>query len=61
MKWFTRWSDALNERQEFQFGELLSFNPEFDCLHLTVPPPRRDPRKRDDTHRGAERPPLSRS
>jgi hypothetical protein len=48
MKWFTRWTDAPNERQEFQFGELLSFNPEYDCLHLTLALPRtRQSRTRD--------------
>lgn len=55
MKWFTRWSDALNERQEFQFGELLSFNPEYDCMHLTLPLPRH-PETRSTRPRETPRP-----
>jgi hypothetical protein len=46
LKWFSRWSDMRSERHDFQFGELVSFNSEYDCLHLVLPvqppKPRRD-------------------
>jgi hypothetical protein len=56
MKWFTRWTDTLNERQEFQLGELLSLNPEYDCLHLAIPPARRRARRPTIPEPGAPAP-----
>jgi hypothetical protein len=61
MRWFTRWIDALDERQEFQFGELMSFNPEYDCLYLRVPLLRDGQRTREDRHRNRARVPSRRT
>jgi len=34
MRLFSGWSDTLVERHEFQFCELVSFNPEYECVRM---------------------------